>query len=1604
MNHYLPQNVIQITEVTNSFIPKDENSWLSFHEQRFFPLIHDISVNVLIHRYFYNIHYLIFIIQVFFGSFWVTSKHFWPKQSNALDVLSSFIDLRIHHYENALYYYIAGIVFFVFCFLWFVYIEVSFQRAKALFKHQLYITKILFHIVIPVTLPIYGSFLARAFIDFVDYNDVQSLVFLVLYIFIFIFVFYSTYVMIQYKIFSPVTVNSYVMEWTSTIHVLMEIVCTLCSLGPILSRMQQWAQFIYTFCVGTLYLLSLLVMQMYPFYHAYTNLVISLIFFYLSVLEYMLCFKLILFDALPHNISMIVPLVAVIIFIPIYLFLFFKRNKKILEFLSQKNSPFNDAQREEQFDSKKFTTVYQIFPYLQLGIENHSDFIIDFSFIKYLLNKISDKKLYIHLAHIIVFFPNETVLLDSIVKLIEQYEDLNSFEKFFIYQIKKFIIMREKATSPEVSVHLSRLRKISQEMIESIRGLWLEIVISKGQLSYSIFKKMYDNSLKVKMQFVDLMGRYSNNIEMYDEYLNFLVEGLSDFSDAILIKKKKLMIEHGIMVEKDYSFRSFVNVFPNYLTDKIIDKQGKILYEPLSNITNISNHSLKENQYDNTMSSLNEEHINDNIKMIDDTITKGSRRIFIQNIFATATFKNIKKVQTILYCQTILIIILFLFYALYLPTTNDDSISLLNDIQTLSLTSINILINSYYQAIQAAVESNRFSRNDFSEFLILSDEDILLLNSVSNNSLSIIQVYSNINRYFNTFLKSMSTSTQLTSLGRLFTGPTRNMIYFENNSIGNIVTNVSIMQILKYITTISQRNGAATLLNANIQNDSLIDERLASSYNGLIIGLDIENMRLEIIDIWSSISHYEQLSNITVGSVLAILFFCTFIPLQITSIYKLHVEVHDTTKIIHNTRMKIVNESLYPILSNESRRPIATGSFLSVVQNDYMLIILFILGFISAAAPSVLLFIAPYINFRATTSMSNYLTWHLLSSSRLTNSIAATAATFLNLVLTNGNETVYWIYNESVDNVVQSHSELLSGSQISDTIIGAEKELNDFQFLDTCSETVHNMSAYSNFITCISIDRAISYMQYLFMKMINKFTDTVDATDEQTFYDLAAFLELRLISAIQAYQILIVEFVNRRVDYVDDLIVIVSAISIIFSFLFCCSILLALHYLDVVFKGMKQMIRFLPPEEIMNSPNLLSLVYGESILKSDYITQSQAILASNKNGIASISSTGIIETVNTSFLQLTGYHQEEILGKPFLSLFELSNSNDMSDDYDSGLKKISDAINILQNSIDPNMESELSIFLQCRLESGKEIAAQVYVIGLERSDSGEGRSFYSSNGEADSNLNNPLNSSNQSLYKNIFIMMKDLSQDSLEKQKNALLKKKSEDLIKQVVPNEVFKYINSFSNVHNQHEGQPNLLISPYSERILFSSNNAIIIVVKINGLLHEVNTHLPKTVLHIIDSTFNAFNQTLSQYPLLHELMTINDTYIACSGFLRDSDKNPHDLAVQSISYAFALIDLLCSLNTTHVTNFTLSFGICYGGPIYGCVLNPSVPKLHVYGDIFKYARLSVVDAKENIVEISNSTREILGEDKRFSIKKSLSSNRIQQFYEIYDVFQTSC
>jgi flagellar basal body-associated protein FliL len=162
---------------------------------------------------------------------------------------------------------------------------------------------------------------------------------------------------------------------------------------------------------------------------------------------------------------------------------------------------------------------------------------------------------------------------------------------FLLLQFNQIRILRHPSSLSEITRKLSKLKSLAIKSISMGGNPAVE-------LSYLSEMKIVTDH--VKALYHEFVIKWPNNSRLSEDFSYFLVEGATDFSNAVKQKNRANLIEQGKNFVIDFPFRSLIRKYPAYLRKKIVDTKGKFIYESSIQINSSQRSSSNQNSSSTT--------------------------------------------------------------------------------------------------------------------------------------------------------------------------------------------------------------------------------------------------------------------------------------------------------------------------------------------------------------------------------------------------------------------------------------------------------------------------------------------------------------------------------------------------------------------------------------------------------------------------------------------------------------------------------------------------------------------------------------------------------------------------------------------------------------------------------------------------------------------------------------------------------------------------------------------------------------------------------------------------------------------------------------------
>ena len=1535
-----------------------------------YPIYSEISQIVTLPRVFYSTIAFFSTVQYLFSGLWANSLRF-SNFYHQLEVIRCFSDFfcNVSLQNNSFATYIILLVYLALLIAWKFFIHYYYLNHRQHTKFMLYSIRICEQVILAPLIPGYAAHAGIAF-RYLGNEAITTgvtAVWPILFVLSSLATILASYFFIQaysYGCLSPILMQSATVSWDPTTIKLMVVLLAFQNfMAPVLDLFDSWITVIFIIIgiIICVYILSQLIY--FPFLFNHINILFmsfSITHLVSEVLMIPVCFGV----GLPE--VALLPLFFVVLVITFVVsFIFMKKLKeKIFAKFSYSAIPsdkITDAAKHDYFNSLNIKTINQIYSYLRVGIMHHCQLIIDFSFSHYVIENYPTKEVLLTNAHLLSFFPTELQYFAYCLGQIHKFGKLSDSENFLYYQLKKVHLMRQSSLSKESVSTLRKIRKRTKDCTSAIRGFWKDIGNGTAKVNVDSLISVYSETKRLCGEFQDLSEKFANNQEMCNEYAEFLIDGAAKYHEAIQWKVKVRKLEQGRKIDIDYALKSFLNMYPSYLFDKVIDVHGSFIKDSEKQATNQSNSS----NYSSSQSS-GSFLLDQRLEETSDFIKDSRQRISVERALSSTKLPGLDDIKEALVFQLIVSLLIFIVILIILPSINlsiDDIIHELEQLNSIStcigfaafLSNYMLAINPTYQKFdmynityqltgfpyqnivdketnvfknpEAMLEA--FTRNGFNgiDSLMRSimkhpeSRELIMDLMISHNN-DVIYAYgldelNSANEYSDILLQN--TTIEKVTRGALFEMFLIMYRILQEYYYGDVTSN----KTLNLLTS-----GIATVIN-------FVDP--------------IEQMQSSIMEVGSNYARSVFTMFRTLMIVIPIIFFAIFIFLQIRALITLYKKTHSAINILTKVKPEAIEDSLEAISISKKDKKINTSVSQLRIKRSYATLLLPFFIVLIVIISSLMIFLVFYIGSNSIEDINLLFQWFTLASFRFASIYHCLAAV---THLSFDNSSIYYDFlHTSYNRLLERHSALLGGNPNFTRMIGFNENVDNKHFLEVCSDVP---TSFYQYYLCLSTDRSINQILIFVKDLI----DMYDLTDNYTL-NTASYCNLLILVDFKMTDQLF-DFHNTLSAYSEiqfsQTSYIMQILCIVFLLLSALFIILAFYLIasfDHALEGMKQLIRLLPPQMVLKNEEIIQFIVGQSTESNEYLlTTAQSIILESSNGSISVSLDHTINSVNNAFCSMTGFAPTEVLGQPLTMLFPFTpGSSSSASDDNADVSRLYQTLDTLKNNITDVSER---LNMKCMNDHGEPLSVQLTLIAVQ-DESRKTESFV--------------------------IIMKDMV--SLKKQQKGVKdeKRRSEKLMENLLPSHIYEIIS---------KREPDA-------STLFVTTGGTIIMTQIIGLVDSVNTISPTQLISVLGNILDTFQSVASKYPAVHTLPSSDDILIACCGVFDFIDQ-PKDQVSQAVMFATEFHSLIDEINEQNDVLFHFRTGISFGGPLVGNVLSLEIPAFDLFGEMIIPASNFAKYGQEGTVQITQSVKNLL-DPAEFQIQNGKKIKNDFQSYIVTDI-----
>ena len=345
------------------------------------------------------------------------------------------------------------------------------------------------------------------------------------------------------------------------------------------------------------------------------------------------------------------------------------------------------------------------------------------------------------------------------------------------------------------------------------------------------------------------------------------------------------------------------------------------------------------------------------------------------------------------------------------------------------------------------------------------------------------------------------------------------------------------------------------------------------------------------------------------------------------------------------------------------------------------------------------------------------------------------------------------------------------------------------------------------------------------------------------------------------------------------------------------------------YRGAKTSIRRLSPDAIVaHAPLLNYLLDSEGKTQTTSITRQ--VVDNSANGIIAIDRNMLIESVNQATQKILGFNPEQLLGQDLRLIFIREDG-----------EKIERQTQLM---IKHEASQTFSAGMTCVTDAEAQVPVAVNVLGL------------SANRQRD--------------VSNFVISIKDVSVLHQQQAEAAEAKRRSEQLLYEILPREVVSRLNA---------GERDICF------VVQCTTLAFLDIARFSDFAEHLN---PQETMRTLSTIFQGYDGAITKYGLCMKMKFVGDVYMMAAGLFAPGIE-PEKHAEESVRFCLDCLDVIEETNRTLNSDLAVRVGVNTGGPITAGVLGADKPLFDIIGDPINVAARLQTTAPPGKVQISEST-----------------------------------
>ena len=1445
-------------------------------------------------------------------------------------------------FSKCLPQYLVGICLFAITNLFLFFMYVYYQSKRAFNRWHLVILRFLLYPLLATLLPLYGSFIGRSFYEVMNVSSTpMSISLFIVSIPIYIVSIFEFLFVNQFSTDTPVIDWSLLGAWDDSI---MFLTVLSISLGTMISTalavFPKWLSFVAL--VGYIVIVS---------YRIYLLYFVPMLRFLMNPIFMSICFMCIcnclfsvvhlITEAIPDFIYFCTSILFFIFFMIFFVRWYEMKKIRYLGALSyssiSNNEKPDDSEKRAHFDTLIFSSANDAISYMHIGVTFQAETILDFSFLRYLMENYAEPTIIFAVAKVASFFPAELQFLSYSLSIISKISETTMAQDFLIYQMRRIHVVRQSSVSADASSQLGVLQKMSRDTISQIRGFWGEILNAKADISFASLHYLRKVTLKTDSAFLDACDRFPNNVSIMNEYCRFQIEAMGNFSGAIISGKKMLLLDQGKNLTIDHAFRSLVNVYPNYLLNNIFNIHGNfvqkgLLYEASSgSISSLNSTQAEfEEKYEEIISQL---------------YSHGKLRVALQTRMRSTKLSSLTLAQILSIIQLLSFIVLYLIIIFVLPISSEFATKIIAGCNEISKVTLTMQYISLVASVQSSISQRAFGGSTILRGQLglsiddMNDEPSILTrpyNAVFNASqIMRSQLTNALKSIMETLHSSIEDITVFSSASTLFIG--------DRNRTQELTLRSSLSMML-YLSDLY-----ATYLSLSLSSDLTLN-----TATKLILNANAITSSMQLFQIGANENGDKYISNqknmiSTITIIIISAGFILFISIRIYNIIMIFKQAKQCSDLLRKTNPALIKESYKPIALKGQRESIRGNNVHSAHEVNVMMVIypiVIVLSILLFAALAITSSVFFSNGLNIAESVFNWLSYANIRFSSIMGSFIIFCARSLRLI---DNNASYRIIDSHISSLLLSHM------NIDVTLMGIDQRFNDYYFSKKC-EANRTTENYADYLNCLSLNNKINVAIASIQNLIEENSTSLN---NQDFCSILYLIDMFLYNDFNSFQDMLV---NYSISHFESSSSRTNSMCIS-GLIICCLVFLLEQFFIRTFQqsveAIKQLISMLPPVEVATSTFLMDFINNgnKNEDKEVSLSASESILAATSNAAVMLDMQYIIQAVNKAVNGTTGFTPDQILGQRISWLipepsYDIGPNIETNDKFYKTLNRMRDSFNNEESNIydsnsysnhttneDINVgnlttttsnfnETENSddcissiMTIKCMTENGMLIPVRVIILFLP----------------------DKLNGNTQ-----FALILRDLSKETEMLKNIQKARSRTNKLLRALIPKDVIG--------HEQ----------------AFSTDNGTVIMIEVSGLTEYVHTLSPQQLMENLKTVYNGFEKIAADFPAVSILKMNAEQFVACCGLFSYYD-DIKEQAIQAVNFSSRMIEEIETINEELDIDLHLRIAINSGGPMIGSMLSPTMPTFEIFSPCIALAQKMQIEGEIGVIQVGETVAQQL-------------------------------